>query len=137
MVTFMTVFAIQADTYGHDAAMLPVAAQTTLKANFKAGVSLVKVDKDFGRVSEYEVILTDGTEVTFDRAGNVKEVETAAANAVPSALVPQNIRSYVKNTHSGTRIVGYEVKRSGYEVTLSNGLELKFNKQGNFVKYDD
>ena len=58
--------AVARDTYAHDASVLPKAAQTTLSQNFKARVSVVKIDKDFGRISDYEVILTDGTEITFD-----------------------------------------------------------------------
>ena len=58
------------DVYSRNVNVLPVAARSTLKSNFKAGVSLIKSDKDFGRVSEYDVILTDGCEVTFDGSGN-------------------------------------------------------------------
>lgn len=34
------------DTYAHDASVLPAPAQNTLKNNFKAKVSVVKIDKD-------------------------------------------------------------------------------------------
>ncbi|MDE5958255.1 MAG: hypothetical protein K2G78_08155, partial [Muribaculaceae bacterium] len=44
-----------ADTYAHDASVLPAAAQQVLKKNFKAKVSVVKIDKDFGMVKDYEV----------------------------------------------------------------------------------
>ena len=47
-----------ADTYAHDASVLPAAAQAVLKKNFKAEVTVVKIDKDFGMVKDYEVILT-------------------------------------------------------------------------------
>lgn len=138
VVVIMAAVTAQArNNYSHDASILPATAKSTLKANFKAPVSLVKIDKDFGRISEYEVILTDGTEVTFDRDGKVKEVETAATSSVPAAFIPQPVNMYVKKYHSGLRVVGYEKKRSGCEITLSNGLELKFDKNNNFVKYDD
>jgi hypothetical protein len=42
----------------------------------------------------------------------------------------------VKKTHSGTRIVGIERERNGFEVTLNNGIDMKFDKNGNFLKYD-
>lgn len=78
------------DSYSHDAAVLPKAAQTTISQNFNSKVSVVKIDKDFGRISEYEVVLTDGTEITFDRNGNWDNIEVAGNKSVPSALVPQN-----------------------------------------------
>ena len=84
LAAIISVVAVQArSNYRQDASVLPVAAQSVIRSNFKAPVSLVKVDKDFGRVSEYEVILTDGTEITFDSKGNVKEIETARTGSVP------------------------------------------------------
>ena len=89
-----------------------------------------------GRVDDYEVVLTDGTEVKFDRNGNWEEVEVAANKRVPEALVPAGIRNYVSDNQHGTRIVGIEKSRKGYEVTLSNGVEIKFNREGQFIRYD-
>lgn len=137
ITAIISVVAVQArSNYRQDASVLPVVAQSVVRTNFKAPVSLVKVDKDFGRVSEYEVILTDGTEITFDRQGAVKEIETARTSAVPSAFIPQPVAMYVAKYHPNYKIVGFEKQRKGCEVTLSNGLELKFDQTGNFVKYD-
>ncbi len=131
-------FAVSArDTYAHDASVLPRAAQTTLANNFKSRVSVVKIDKDFGRVSDYEVILTDGTEISFDRNGNWDNVEVASSGAVPSAFVPSPIADYVRTNMAGARIVGIDKERSGYDVELSNGVEIKFDKDGRFLRYDD
>lgn len=128
-----------ADKVYHDDSMLPAPAKAMIKKNFKAGVTLVKVDTDFGRVSEYEAILSDGTEVSFDRSGNWKEVETSVDKSVPSSLVPKAMAEYVKKNHKDSRIVGLEKKgtRGGYEATLSNGIEARFDAQGNFLRYDD
>ncbi len=124
------------DTYAHDASALPQAAQSTLANNFKAGVTVVKIDKDLGRVSEYEAILSDGTEVSFDRDGNWKNVEVSARGSVPSFFVPKAVSDYVKKAHPGQKVIGIEKNRSGYEVEITNGLDLKFNSQGQFQRYD-
>lgn len=124
------------DKYGRDASVLPAAAQTVLSRNFKAAVSLVKIDKEFGRVSEYEVILSDGTEITFDSKGNWESVEVSRKGSVPAAFVPEAIAAYVKKNEKGQRIVGIEKKRGGYEVELANGLDLKFDSNGKFLRYD-
>lgn len=125
------------DTYAHDASVLPKAAQTTLANNFKSKVSVIKIEKDFGRVSEYEVIMTDGTEISFDRNGNWDNVEIGMNGTIPSAFIPKAIASYVKANQPGQKIVGIDKERSGYDVELSNGVEMKFNKQGQFIRYDD
>lgn len=128
--------ALARNEYAHDASVLPAAAQTVIKNNFKSTVSVVKIDKDFGRVSEYDVSLSDGSEISFDRQGNWKEVETNVNVAVPGAFIPQPVAAYIAKNHKGQKVVGIEKERSGYDVTLSNGIELKFNKNGGFVRYD-
>lgn len=122
--------------YSHNVADLPVAAQTTLKNNFKASLSHIKIEKDFGKVSEYDVILTDGSEITFDRNGNWKEIEVKNTSSIPSALIPVAIDTYVKNNQKKVKITGIEKSRSGYEVELSNGVEMKFDLNGKFLRYD-
>lgn len=125
------------DIYAHDASVLPKAAQTVIANNFKAKVSVVKIEKDFGRVSEYEVILNDGTEISFDRDGNWDNVEVNNSKSVPNSMVPQAILAYVKSQHKGQRIVGIDKERNGYEIELSNGIDMKFDKAGKFLRYDD
>ena len=121
-------FSAQArDKYSHDASSLPPAATVFLDKYFKAEVSLVKIDKSFGRVSEYEVILRDGTEVTFDGSGNWKEIETSVNSKVPD---------YVKSHQNKSVIIGIEKDRRGYDVTLANGVEIEFDSAGNFLRYD-
>lgn len=137
MIVFVAVTAANArDKYYRDASVLPVAAQTQLKKAFKAQVSLIKVDKSLGRVNEYEVVLADGTEIEFDRAGNWKSVEVGKGAEVPAAIVPESIRKYVKKTQK-QKIVGIEKGRSHYEVELANGVDMIFDFSGNFVRYDD
>lgn len=125
------------DKYSHDIATLPVAAQTIVKNNFKAGVSHIKIDKDFGVVKEYDVVLTDGSEITFDSKGNWKDIEVKGNGSVPVKLVPAAIATYVKQNQKNVKITGIEKNRSGYEVELSNGVEMKFNSDGKFIKYDN
>lgn len=138
VAVFGMAFGMQAkDTYAHDASVLPKAAQTTISNNFKSKVSLVKIDKDFGRISEYEVILGDGTEISFDRNGNWDNVEVNVDKSVPAGFIPKGVAAYVKKTYPGQRIVGIDKERNGYDVELSNGVDMKFDKAGNFLRYDD
>ncbi len=137
LVVAVALGAAARDNYHHDATVLPEAAKTTLANNFKAKVSLVKVDKEFGRIDEYEVILTDGSEISFDRQGNWKNVEAPGNSSVPSKFIPKGVSDYVSKTHKGMKIVSIEKERSGYEVELSNGIDIKFNQNGDFVRYDD
>ncbi len=116
---------------------LPIAAQSVVNDNFKSKVTLIKIDKGVMGVSEYEVILADGSEVTFDKGGNWKEVEMPAGKQVPDYFVPKTIKDYVSKNNKGQKIVGIEKERSSYEVKLNNGIEMKFDRAGNFLRYDD
>ncbi|MDE5607749.1 MAG: PepSY-like domain-containing protein [Muribaculaceae bacterium] len=125
------------DGYTRDISILPTAARTVIADNFKAKVSVIKVDKSFGRVSEYEVILTDGTEISFDKAGNWENIEVRADGAVPAKFVPAAITKYIKDNQRGQKIVSIEREKNGYDIELTNGIEMKFSKDGTFLRYDD
>ena len=125
------------DTLTRDASTLPTVARELISKNFKAGISLIKIDKTLGHIDEYDVVLTDGTEISFDNKGNFKEVETAEAKAVPNGLVPAGITTYIATSHKGQHIVSLERKRNGWEVELSNGIDIRFDKNGTFLRYDD
>ncbi len=132
------VFAASAkDTYSRNVNDLPKGAQTTLAKNFKSKVSVIKIEKDIGMISEYDVVMNDGAEISFDRDGNWKDVEVSRGSAVPSGFIIPAIATYVKQNHKGSRIIGIEKKRNGYEIELSNDLDLEFDKQGNFIRFDD
>lgn len=125
------------DEIVRDTNYLPLAAQTFLANNFKSEVSFIKIEKTLGFVQEYEVVLTDGTEINFDRSGNWDNVETSDRKAVPSKIVPKAIANYVAKNFKGQKIVSIDKERYGYDVELSSGLDLEFDKTGNFRRIDD
>lgn len=136
VVAIAAIFGVSArDNVTRDVNVLPAPARTYITKNFKADISLIEVDKKLGQVREYEVILTDGTEVKFDRSGNWKEIEAPRGKAVPDAIVPDAIRSYVKKNHKGAKVVSVERKGSDYEVELSDGTDMRFNSAGTFLRY--
>lgn len=126
-----------ADTYAHDASVLPEAAKNTIKNNFKAKVSVVKIDKTLGRIDDYDVTLSDGTEIEFDRSGNWKNVETSVNSSVPKGFLPKEAVTFINAKHNGKKVVGIEKKRYGYEIELSDGIDIQFDKNGKFIKYDN
>ncbi len=112
-IVSMTATVSAADEYAHDASVLPKAAQTILSNNFKAKVTVVKIEKDFGKVSEYEAILSDGTEVSFDRNGNWKNIEVSANSSVPSFFVPKEISELRKKEQTRLKLIRIERNRTG------------------------
>ena len=131
-----SIAACSSDNVSHDANTLPSKAHEILSQNFNSAISLVNEEKDFGKVSEYEVTLSDGTEVTFTSSGEWKSVDTPNNLSVPSGMVPTAISRYVREKHAGALIVGIEKEKNGFDVELSNGIDMKFDQSGNFVSYD-
>ena len=85
---------------------------------------------------KYEVRLSDGTKVEFDRKGKWDKVD-CNMNAVPQVLVPEAIAAYVQATFPNNVITKIDKERYGYEIELSNDMDLKFNKKGNLIGIDD
>lgn len=115
---------------------LPAAAQMFVNSNF-GGVDVLLSKKDRGVMgATYEVMLSDGTKIDFDKEGQWVEVERKTA-AVPAAIVPAEITAHIARQHGGATIIGIERDRRGYEVKLNNGLDVKFDRNYNMVDIDD
>ncbi|MDE7409574.1 MAG: PepSY-like domain-containing protein [Muribaculaceae bacterium] len=136
-VLFGVMTASARDNYSHDVDILPDAAKTVIDRNFKSDISHIKIGKEFGKIRKYEVILTDGCEISFDKHGNWKEVEVGSANSVPAALIPSPISTFITNNQSKAKVTGIEKNAYGYDVALSNGVDVKFSEKGKFIRYDN
>lgn len=115
---------------------LPEKAQTFVKSYFPQDkVALVKLENDFFD-KKYEVIFISNSRIEFDKNGVWYEVD-CKANAVPVNIVPKTIMSYVQTNYSDKKIVQIEKDKKGYEVKLSNGLSLEFDKNFRLIDIDD
>lgn len=138
LVAFLAALTCSArDRVSHNVDDLPAAAKTFITTHFpSAQVSHIKIDSHFTGGNDYDVVLTDGTEIDFDSRGNLEDIDCGRNGQVPDAIVPQRIRDYVSNTYPGQKIIKYDVKRKGYEVELRSGLEIEFDANGNFKRVD-
>lgn len=84
----------------------------------------------------YEVCLNNGIELDFDMNGNWKKVDCYYMT-VPNQIIPTPIAQYVDTHFDGHDIVKIDKKHYGYEIELSNGVEVKFNHQGELISIDD
>ncbi|MBR4645012.1 MAG: PepSY-like domain-containing protein [Bacteroidaceae bacterium] len=111
---------------------LPDQARTLLKKHFADKVPLVvTVDWD-----DYKVMYQSGEKVEFDKKGNWKEFD-CKTSSVPTALIPEQIKSKVKTTFPGATILKLDRDRRGYSVKLNNGMEIEFDKKFQVVEIDD
>ena len=116
---------------------LPAAAQTFLKTHF-ADLTLAYAVEDPKFVgSEYEVTYTDRTEVDFRSNGEWSSVERRYA-AVPASVVPTQISDYVAKSSFPNQYIK-KIERDAYtwEIELSNGIEIKFDREFHVIDIDD
>ncbi len=111
---------------------LPAAAKRFVKTHFQ-GQSIIEAEKDW---NTFECRLSDGTEIDFTKKGMWKKVD-CQKNAVPAELIPAAIQQYVKDNFADCIITKIDKENYGYEIGLSNDLDLKFNENGGLIGMDD
>lgn len=91
-----------------------------------------------------DVTLSDYTQIGFDGNlfGNLKWEEVDCRHAslsttVPEALVPVEITNYVNRIHGSQSITKIAKDNRGWDIELSNGIEIEFDKRFNVIDFDD
>ncbi|AEK23588.1 PepSY-like domain-containing protein [Capnocytophaga canimorsus] len=116
---------------------LPQKAQTFIKKHFAdKQITTVYEQTEFLQSKEYNVIFSDGVEIEFYSNGDWEEVN-CKNSPVPTEIIPQSISQYVQRNFPNVFVKEIKKRRNGYDVEISNGLDLEFNKQGKFVRIDD
>ena len=114
---------------------LPVRAQTVLSQHFNGQkVSFATIESGLIDKS-YDVVLQNGTKIEFDKKGNVTEID-CKQGTVPVKLIPQAICAYLQNNQAGQTVRKIELNKNEYEVELSNGLDITFNKHFQVIDID-
>ena len=115
---------------------MPKAAQLFIKNHFAdLSVAMAKVETDF-LDKNYDVVFTNGNKVEFDKKGNWTNVDCEHTQ-VPVAILPEAIRQYVAKNYPDAKVLKIELTdRKGYDVELSNGFELEFDKRMNVIDVD-
>lgn len=127
-----TVTSYAFDKYTLDRDQLPQPAREMLEEYFpKAKIAMIKIDKHLLRKTDYDVKLVNGTKIEFSNAGKWTSVD-CKDRAVPDKLIMKPIRNYVNKNYAGVKIVKVVKKSSGYIISLSDGIELKFNLLGQY-----
>ncbi|MCM1076880.1 MAG: PepSY-like domain-containing protein [Bacteroides sp.] len=116
---------------------LPAAAKTFIN-QFYPDVKVSRVTKEssyHNSSSEYEVVFANGQEVEFDTAGNWTDIDAPKGQVIPTGIMPA-IESYVSANYNGSGINEISRELRNYEVELTNGVELLFDLDGNFLGVD-
>lgn len=111
---------------------LPATAKTFIQQYFPtATIVTTTKDKD-----DYEVVLSEGTRIDFNKTGEWTDVDAAVGKTIPSGFYPEAIDSYVSANFSRIGINEISKETIGYDVELTTGTDLLFSYEGNFLGYD-
>lgn len=106
------------------------------------GATIFKAERENN--GNYEIELSVDKELIFDAQGNFlglaideDENEDEDDEDISVSELPQNVRDYITANYPDNTIIEAEREDDGFEVTLNNGVELKFDSDGNFVRADD
>ena len=131
IIASTTAFAF-VDSYTIKREQLPEEAQQMLEKYFpKAKIGMIKIDRHLLKKTDYDVRLVNGTTIEFNNSGKWTSVD-CKSREVPEGLVTKTIRNYIQKNYADVKIVKVKKKSSGYEIGLSDGVDLKFNLLGQF-----
>ena len=115
---------------------LPEKAREFLNGHFAAEkIAYVKQERDFLEL-KYEVMTVGGVMIDFDRRGLWTEIECRYDMLDPD-VVPAPVREYVSSRWPEASYRKISRDRNEYEVKLSTGLELTFDRNFNLMEIDD
>ena len=112
---------------------LPAKAKAFIETYFPAE-RCVYAERDDGR-REYEVKLSDGTEIDFHATGDWKKVE-CEYSFVPAGIVPQTITEDLARRFPGGRITEAERETGGYKITTEGGAKAVYSSNGTFIRVE-
>lgn len=115
---------------------LPSEARSFIE-NYFPGADILSIvqEKEDGR-KEYQVKLSDGTDMEFDEDGEWTNIE-CYFSPLPTGILPANVITKVEELHPEAYINGVEKELGGYvvEVTDADGIDwdMRFNAQFEYV----
>lgn len=83
----------------------------------------------------YEVMLEGQISLEFNRKKEL--ISAKSPNQLPNGVVPSKLVSYASIHYQTQFIVEWNLDDRDQEIELNNGIELKFNKKGEFTKIDN
>ena len=120
-----------------DDTKIPARSQAFINQFFpQSSIVIVETEEDGDDNPELEVWLNDGTKIDFDLQGEWKTV-ARKKTGVPLTLIPQQLITFVNTNYPNNVITKFSRKDYGYKLELSDDMDLRFNKQYQFIEEVD
>lgn len=114
---------------------LPTKAKTFVRTYFGHYViRFVKIEMTMTR-TDYTVQFENGMKIEFNSNGDWDEVNSPS-DCLPSDFLNNMILNHLNKNYPDCCLHVISKGKHKFEVELTNGLELVFNKKGEFLRYD-
>lgn len=114
---------------------LPVEARSYISNHFNGlGITQVVKDKE-GIGNSYDVYLSNGLALEFTNKGKIESIKSTTE--LPNSVIPDKVSMYVTSHYPAAFITEWDIDMNDQEIQLSNGLELIFSKEGDFIRIDN
>lgn len=107
---------------------------TTFLNTYYPGQRIMRSVKTNGKDGKYEIRLHNGHEIDFNDNGEWIDVDAPEGETIPGGIAPAPIALYVVTNYAGAGINEISKESYGYDVELTSGVDLEFDKNGKFLK---
>lgn len=93
----------------------------------------ILIDRDLV-FKTFDVTLSGGISLEFNSKKEIQDID--GSTLLPDSVIPEKIRQFVSTNYSNNVITDWELEGKNQQIGLDNGLELKFNMKGDFLRID-
>ena len=113
---------------------LPNNISTWINTHFPNNAILQIIKDVDGLKRTYDITLEGNIQLEFNRSGEIIDIDSDTQ--LPDSVIPSKILSYVDTNYPNQFITDWELDDRKQQVELNNGIELIFNKDGDFLRID-
>ena len=114
---------------------IPAEIKTYVETHFPGAKILQCVKDKDGLELNYDVIIDGNFQLEFNKKKVIESID--GVSKLPDSVIPAKILTYVQTNYVSNFITDWELDRNNQQVELDNGIELKFNKNGDFLRIDN
>ena len=132
---FMLTSCEKEDEFLIDISQVPSEIQTFVSTHFPEQTITRVIKETEGSAHTHDLYLDNLTKLEFNGTNNVVDIE--GQSKLPDSLLSENILIFVGLTYPENYITGWELDDSLQQIQLNNGIEIEFNRNGNFLRIDE
>lgn len=113
----------------------PSEIENFVSNHFPSNKIIQVIEDQEGLTKTYNVVLDGNITLEFNK--NMEIIEIDSNEQLPTDVIPPKISSYVSENFPNNSITDWKIDDKIQEIKFNNGLEIKFNMEGDLIKIDN